>query len=61
MQFKFMIGRGTTDAIFIVKQIQEAYVKKKRNLFFAFTCASDSVEKSFCGCCCCYFLIIFHK
>ena len=56
-----MIGRVTTDAIFIVKQIQEAYVKKKRNLFFAFICASDSFEKSFCGCCCCYFLIVFHK
>ena len=34
MQFRFMIGRGTANAIFIVKQMQEAYVKKKQNLFF---------------------------
>ena len=36
MQFEFMPGRGTTDAIFIVRQIQEAYIRKNRNLFFAF-------------------------
>ena len=31
-----MIGSGTTDAIFIVRQTQETYFKKKQNLFFAF-------------------------
>ena len=36
MQFGFMPGCGTTDAIFIVRQIQEAYIRKNRNLFFAF-------------------------
>ena len=43
MQFGFMPGRGTTDAIFIVRQIQEAYIRKNRNLFFAFV----DLEKAF--------------
>ena len=43
MQFGFMPGRGTTDAIFIVRQIQEAYIRKNRNLFFAFV----DFEKAF--------------
>ena len=30
MKFGFMPGRGTTDAIFIVRQIQEAYIRKNR-------------------------------
>ena len=29
MQFGFMPGHGTTDAIFIVTKIQEAYIEKK--------------------------------
>ena len=36
MPFGFMPGRGTTDAIFIVRQMQEAYIRKNRNLHFAF-------------------------
>ena len=43
MQFGFMPGRGTTDAIFIVRQIQEAYIRKNRNLYFAFV----DLEKAF--------------
>ena len=43
VQFGFMPGRGTTDAIFIVRQIQEAYIRKNRNLFFAFV----GLEKAF--------------
>ena len=43
MQFGFMPGRDTTDAIFIVRQIQEAYIRKNRNLFFAFV----DLEKTF--------------
>ena len=43
MQFGFMPGRGTTDAIFIVRQIQEAYIRKNLNLFFAFV----DLEKAF--------------
>ena len=30
MQFGFMPGRGTTDAIFIVRQLQERYLEKKQ-------------------------------
>ena len=43
MQFGFMPGRGTTDAIFTVRQIQEGYIRKNRNLFFAFV----DLEKAF--------------
>ena len=43
MQFGFMHGRGTKDAIFIVRQIQEVYIRKNRNLFFAFV----DLEKAF--------------
>ena len=43
MQFGFMPGHGTTDAIFIVRQIQEAYIRKNWNLFFAFV----DLEKAF--------------
>ena len=43
MQFGFMPGHGTTDAILIVRQIQEAYIRKTRNLFFAFV----DLEKAF--------------
>ena len=35
-QFGFMRGRGTTDAIFILWQLQEKYVGKHKDLFFAF-------------------------
>jgi hypothetical protein len=36
MQFGFSPGKGTTDAIFIVRQIQEKFRAKKKNLFYAF-------------------------
>ena len=35
-QFGFSPGRGTTDAIFIVRQIQERFLEKKRDLWMAF-------------------------
>ena len=37
MQFGFMPGRGTTDAIFIVRKIQEAYIRN-RNLYLHGLC-----------------------
>ena len=43
MQFGFMPGRGTTDAIFLVRQLQEKYLGKKKNLYFAFI----DLEKAF--------------
>ena len=36
MQFGFMPGRGTTDAIFIVCQLQEKFLAKKKDLWMAF-------------------------
>jgi len=36
MQFGFRPGRGTTDAIFVVRQLQEKYMEKKKDLWMAF-------------------------
>ena len=36
MQFLFMPGKGTTDAIFTVRQMQEKYGSKGKKLYFAF-------------------------
>jgi hypothetical protein len=43
MQFGFRPGRGTTDAIFVVRQIQEKYLAKQRDLWMAFV----DLEKAF--------------
>ena len=43
MQFGFMTGKGTTDAIFIVRQIQEKYLAKHKDLWMAFV----DLEKAF--------------
>ena len=44
MPFGFMPGPGTTNAIFIVRKIQEeVYIKKNRNVYFAFV----DLEKAF--------------
>ena len=48
MQFDFMPGRGTTDAIFIFRQLQEKHLAKNKNLYVAFVDlekASDSVSR----------------
>ena len=42
-QFGFMKGKGTTDAIFIVRQMQEKFRAKRKKLYFGFV---DS-EKAF--------------
>ena len=34
MQFSFLTGRGTTDAIFILRELQEKYLDKAENLCF---------------------------
>ena len=43
MQFGFRPGRGTTDAIFILRQLQEKYLAKHKVLYFAFV----DLEKAF--------------
>ena len=43
MQFGFMPGKGTTDAIFILRQLQEKFLAKKLPLYFAFV----DLEKAF--------------
>ena len=36
MQFGFMPGKGTTDAIFIMRQVQKKHKAKKKKLYNAF-------------------------
>ena len=43
MQFGFMPGRSTTDAIFILRQLQEKHLAKKKKLYLAFVI----IEKAF--------------
>jgi len=43
MQFGFRPGKGTTDAIFIVRQVQEKFLAKKKELWMAFV----DLEKAF--------------
>ena len=43
MQFGFMPGRGTTDAIFILRQLQEKHLAKNKKLYFTFV----DLEKAF--------------
>ena len=43
MQFGFMPGKGTTDAIFVVRQMQERHYEKRKKLYFAFV----DLEKAF--------------
>ena len=43
MQFGFMPGRGTTDAIFIATQLQKTFLDKNKNFYFAFI----DLEKAF--------------
>ena len=43
MQFGFMPGRGTVDAIFILRQLHEKHLTKRKSLFFAFV----DLEKAF--------------
>ena len=49
MPFGFMPGRGTTGAIFIVRQMQEAYIRRNRNLHFAFVDLGKYLGKFYGG------------
>ena len=42
-QFGFVPGRGTTDAIFVVRQLQEKYLAANKRLYMAFV----NLEKAF--------------
>ena len=42
-QFGFMPGKGITDAIFIMRQVQEKHQAKKKKLYYAFV----DLEKAF--------------
>ena len=44
MQFGFVPGKGTVDAIFMVRQLQDKFLEKRKDLFFAF---ADLEEKAF--------------
>ena len=46
MQFGFMPGKGTTDAIFIMRQVQEKHQAKKNNLYYAFVYLEKAFYKS---------------
>ena len=43
MQFGFMSEKGTVDTIFIVRQLQEKFMEKRKDLFYAFV----DLEKAF--------------
>jgi len=43
MQFRFSPGKGTTDAIFIVRQLQEKFLSKNKEVWMAFV----DLEKAF--------------
>ena len=43
MQFRFVPGKGTVDAIFIVRRMQEEYQKKDKKLYMCFV----NMEKAF--------------
>ena len=43
MQFGFVPGKGTVDVIFMVRQLQEKFLEKRKDLFFAFV----DLEKAF--------------
>lgn len=46
MQFGFTRGKGTTDAIFIIRQVHEKYMAKKKDLWMTFV----DMEKPLIGC-----------
>jgi len=49
MQFGFMKGKGTTDAIFMARQLQENFRVKGKKLFGAFLQATSRVPRWWIG------------
>ena len=46
MQFGFMPEKGTTVAIFIMRQVQEKHQAKKKKLYYAFVDLEKTFDKS---------------
>ena len=46
MQFGFMPGRRTTDALFLVRRMQEEYRDKKKKLYMCFVDIKKAFDKS---------------
>ena len=44
MQFGFMPGRGTSDAIFILRQVHEKYLGKHKDLCFVFVDLEEAFD-----------------
>ena len=44
MQFRFMLGRGTTDAIFILRQLQEKHLAENKKLHFVFRSSTKNTQ-----------------
>ena len=45
MQFDFISGKGITDTIFIVHQLQEKYLAKKKDLWMAFIDLENAFDR----------------
>ena len=45
MQFGFMPGKGTTNAIFIMRQVQEKHQAKKKKLYYALMDLEKAVDR----------------
>ena len=45
MQFGFSPGKGTTDAVFIIQQLQEKHLEVHRDLFFTFVDLEKGYDK----------------
>ena len=45
MQFRFVPGRGTTDAIFIIHQLQGKHITAKKLLYFVFVGLEEAFDR----------------
>ena len=51
MQFGFVPGRGMTEGIFIVRQLQEKYLGKNKQLYFIFVDLEKAFDRGASGSC----------
>ena len=45
MQFGFVPGKGTVDTIFMVRQLQEKFLEKRKDLFFAYVDLENASDR----------------